>query len=479
MSLIQTFKSRHTPLMLLVTASLMSACGTSVRSPSNPMTTATGAHFEAEQASVERAAQLSGEQRQPLTIVQPGTLRDAEIIDDPAASGGQSVGLYSTGSSVRFTVPSATKASTYLIRIKALAEAYQGNPVVALRRSGQELARLEIKSSTYATVAFGNFNIAPGDRLSVVFLNGERTWNRGTLVDELLIDPVTATTTPTPAPVAPAPVAPAPIAPAPVPTPTPAPATGIKLPPAGIVSWDWQIGAGEDSSITVPSGVKLLDIDGFGTSAAKVAQLNAQGVYTVCYLDVGSYEPGRPDSDQYPSYLKIQQDPDWPSEYFLDVTDVFKPNSVLAVILKNRFKMCKDKGFAAIEPDNLQNDENVSGGKITTQQQIDFNGWVADQAHAFGLAVFQKNGPDKILLRDRTGKMMVEKFDGILNEQCQQYSECAPLAEYVKRGKLALNTEYKLAPDCNLSTSLKINTIRKDLNLAGGTMSGYRRESCN
>ena len=51
-----------------------------------------------------------------------------------------------------------------------------------------------------------------------------------------------------------------------------------------------------------------------------------------------------------------------------------------------------DKGFDALEPDNLQNDENVSGGKITTQQQIDFNGWVADQAHAAGLAVFQKNG---------------------------------------------------------------------------------------
>ncbi len=82
------------------------------------------------------------------------------------------MGLYSTGSSVRFTVPTATKTGTYLIRIKALAEAYQGNPVVALRRGRQELARLEIKSATYATAAFGKFNVTPGDRLSVVFLNG-------------------------------------------------------------------------------------------------------------------------------------------------------------------------------------------------------------------------------------------------------------------------------------------------------------------
>lgn len=476
---------RRTPLMLLVTASLLSACGTSVLSSADPVTPSAEASFQAEQATVERATQFSGDQLQPQTVVQPGTLRDTEIIDDPAASGGKAVGLYSTGSSVRFTVPATTEAGTYLIRVKALAEAYQGNPVVALRRGGVELARVEIKSATYATFTFGKFSIAPGDRLSIVFTNGERTWNRGTLIDELLIDPVTAATAPAPAPAptpkpTPVPTPPAPTpTPTPVPVPVPAPTTGIKLPPTGTVSWDWQIGAGSDSNVTVPAGVKLLDVDGFDISAAKVAQLNGQGIYTVCYLDVGSYEPGRPDSAQYPSYLKIQQDPDWPAEYFLDVTDVFKPNSVLAVILKNRFKMCKDKGFAAIEPDNLQNDENVSGGKITTQQQIDFNGWVADQAHAFGLAVFQKNGPDKILLKDRTGKMMVEKFDGILNEECQQYGECAPLAEYVKRGKLALNTEYKSALDCNLSSSLKINTIRKDLNLAGGAMSGYKRESCN
>ncbi len=75
--------------------------------------------------------------------------------------------------------------------------------------------------------------------------------------------------------------------------------------------------------------------------------------------------------------------------------------------------------------------------------------------------------------------MMVDKFDGILNEECQQYNECQPLAEYVKRGKLALNVEYSMAPNCTLSSQLNINTIRKDLGLAGGNMSGYQRLTCN
>ena len=220
-----------------------------------------------------------------------------------------------------------------------------------------------------------------------------------------------------------------------------------------------------------------MDVDGFNISAAKIASLKAQGIYTVCYLDVGSWEPGRPDSDQYPAYLKIFYDSQW-AEWFLDINDVWKPNSVLATILRNRFKMCADKGFDSIEPDNLQNDENVTTGVITTQNQIDFNGWVADNAHAYNLAVFQKNGPDKILLKDKTGKMMVDKFDAILNEECQQYAECAPLAEYVKRGKLALNVEYTQTLNCALSNSIVMNSIKKDLGLTGGNMSGYQRQTC-
>ncbi len=303
---------------------------------------------------------------------------------------------------------------------------------------------------------------------------------------------------PTPPPPSPTPPPPTPTPPPPPPPSTPPPPSGIKLPPTGKISWDWQIGAGSDSGVVVPAGVTLMDVDGFDISASKVAEMKQKGIYTVCYLDVGSYEAGRSDFDQYKyddyKYLLLEKDPDWP-EYFFDITDVFKPNSLLAKILKGRFQMCKDKGFDAVEPDNLQNDENVrgivtdlnpTGRKISTQQQIDFNGWVADTVHQYGLAVFQKNGPDKILSKDKTGKMMVEKFDGILNEQCQEYStqgasECTPLAEYTKLGKLALNVEYKssITLDCKLSNTLNINSLKKDLNLAGGNMSGYKRESCN
>lgn len=221
----------------------------------------------------------------------------------------------------------------------------------------------------------------------------------------------------------------------------------------------------------------MMDIDGFNATATDVANLKAKGIYTVCYIDAGSWEPGRPDSSQYPAYLKIYYDSAW-GEWFLDVTDVFKPNSVLAAILMKRLQMCKDKGFDALEPDNLQNDENA-GGKITLQQQLDFNGWIADAAHSVGLAVLQKNGPDKILDKNSAGVMMVDKFDGILNEECAAYSECAPLQEYVKRGKVAVDVEYKSGNlKCSTATQYNFNMMLKDLNLVGAGDKGYVRQVC-
>ncbi|MBB6015637.1 endo alpha-1,4 polygalactosaminidase [Deinococcus radiopugnans] len=257
----------------------------------------------------------------------------------------------------------------------------------------------------------------------------------------------------------------------------PVPRTGP--PPAGLYGWDWQIGAQTAALVSLPAGIRLIDLDGFETSAATVAELKGQGLYLVCYLNAGSYEPYRPDATRYPARLKLGVDPDWTDEAFVDVRDVFRPDSVLADILRRRLAMCRDKGFAAVEPDNLQNDENVPGGVISPQQQIDFNGWLADEAHALGLAIFQKNGPDKVLLRDRTGQRLVDKFDGILNESCQEFDECAPLAEYVRRGKPALNVEYKQKfLNCAEARRLGINSMFRDLYLRGGREADYRRVAC-
>ena len=475
--------------MMVLGATLLGACGGGQSSLPMDIASSSAAdvqmqgsyRWEAAGASLESPART-------LTVITPGRSRDAEIVTDPAARSGKAVSLANDGSRVTFTVPGSLRADKFLVSLRARTD---GTPpdqaaLLSVRINAREIGQVSVTEDHYAPLLLGTFRLAPGDRVSWTLINEEELDGGSAVLDSMSVDLVMASPIPTPVPAlipVPAPIlvpAPAPI-PVPIPAPAPVPVStsGIRLPPSGAVSWDIQLGASTDNDVTVPAGIRLLDLDGFNISANKVRQLNSQGIYTVCYLDVGSFEPYRPDSSQYPTYLKLQQDPNWPAEYFLDVTDVFKPGSVLATILTNRFRMCKEKGFSAIDPDNLQNDENVTGGRITLQQQIDFNGWVADQAHAQGLAVTQKNGPDKSLLRDRTGKMMVEKFDGILNEECQQYGECSALSEYARRGKLALNIEYTTALDCALSNNLKINSLKRDLGLAGGGMSGYRRTACN
>jgi hypothetical protein len=223
----------------------------------------------------------------------------------------------------------------------------------------------------------------------------------------------------------------------------------------------------------------MIDVDGFNVSASKVAALHAAGLKVVCYLDVGSYEPGRPDSADYPAALKLSEDPDWPGEWFLDTRDVFKTGSVLAGILSKRFQMCKDKGFDAIEPDNLDN--WAANSKILTEQeQVDFDGWVADSVHALGISVALKNCPELVTRVDRTNQRLVDKFDFELDEQCQEYSECGSFTEFTKAGKAIFDVEYKtsLTLNCSQFGSLSINALKKDLDLVGAGDPGYLRQTC-
>jgi len=223
----------------------------------------------------------------------------------------------------------------------------------------------------------------------------------------------------------------------------------------------------------------MIDVDGFNVSAAKVAALHAAGLKVVCYLDVGSYETGRPDSADYPAALRLSEDPDWPGEWFLDTRDVFKSGSVLASILNKRFQMCKDKGFDAVEPDNLDNwDANRS--ILTEQDQVDFDGWVADAVHALGISVALKNCPELVTKVDRTGQRLVDKFDFELDEQCQEYSECDSFTEFTKSGKAIFDVEYKtnVTLNCSQFGTLSINALKKDLDLVGAGDSGYLRQTC-
>jgi hypothetical protein len=202
--------------------------------------------------------------------------------------------------------------------------------------------------------------------------------------------------------------------------------------PAADTTFFWDL---QSAPPDLSKNVGAIDMDGFNNSAQTVTALHMQGKKAVCYMDVGSYEPNRPDSAQFPAGLIGADVVGWPGEKWLDVRPSGPHYAELQAIMVARFRVCQEKGFDAVEPDNMESYTNSPGFPTSAADQIAFNKWVADTVHALGMAVFQKNDLDQI-------PQLIDSFDGILDEECNQYSECAALAPYVTAHKPAWNAEY-------------------------------------
>jgi hypothetical protein len=158
---------------------------------------------------------------------------------------------------------------------------------------------------------------------------------------------------------------------------------------------------------------QVIDLDGFNTHAAEVARLHRHGEHVVCYLDVGTWEKWRPDAGSFPRSV-LGAPNGWPGERWLDIADL----RVLAPLMQKRIAMCARKGFDAVEGDNIDGYENHTGFDLTAAQQLRYDRWFAGAVHAHGMGVLQKNDPDQ-------ARALEPSFDGVLDEQCNQYHECA------------------------------------------------------
>lgn len=205
----------------------------------------------------------------------------------------------------------------------------------------------------------------------------------------------------------------------------------------------WKPAAGTtfywDLSNAPPDNTKNVgayDIDGWNNTAQEVGALHARGIKVVCYMDAGSYEPGRLDSASFPAALKGAAVQGWPGEFWLDVRPAGPNYAALQAIMLARFKACQQKGFDAVEPDNLDSYQNSPGFNTSAADQLAYNKWIATTVHSLGLAVFQKNDLDQIAALEPS-------FDGILDEECNKYSECSSLAPYTAAGKPVWDAEYQ------------------------------------
>jgi hypothetical protein len=227
--------------------------------------------------------------------------------------------------------------------------------------------------------------------------------------------------------------------------------------PALQTSWQWQLS-------TVPNvgnllNVQMYDVDGFNADTALITGMHAKNIRAVCYLSLGTYEDWRSDTGSFPSSV-LGLGNGWLGEKWLDIRQISK----LGPIMTARFQMCKDKGFDAVEPDNIDGYSNSTGFPLTSDDQIAYNKWIATTVHSMGKSVALKNDLDQVTA-------LVSDFDFAVDEQCFELGECDKLTPFISANKAVFEVEYSLLPSqfCSQANSMNLNALKKDLELSATT----------
>ncbi len=216
-------------------------------------------------------------------------------------------------------------------------------------------------------------------------------------------------------------------------------------------SWQWQL----SGTIGTQFDVDMYDIDLFESSATLIQNLQNQGRKVICYFSAGSYETGRPDEGDFdPATLGKALD-GWPDERWLDIR-----NSSVLAIMGARLDLAVIKGCDGVEPDNVDGYQNDSGFPLTGSNQIVFNTWLANQAHARGLSIGLKNDLDQVL-------QLAPLFDWALNEECFQYQECETLQPFIALDKAVFGVEYVGQPStfCPQAKVMGYSWLKKNMEL--------------
>jgi hypothetical protein len=151
----------------------------------------------------------------------------------------------------------------------------------------------------------------------------------------------------------------------------------------------------------------------------------------ICYLNAGAWEDWRPDSQDFPEATLGKDYQGWPGERWLDIRQIEQLESLMDA----RLDLCAQKGFDGVEPDNMDGYTNNTGFPLSYNDQIEYNRWVANQAHARNLAVGLKNDPEQVL-------DLVDYFDWMTTESCFDENWCDKTLPFLQAGKPVIAIEY-------------------------------------
>ncbi|RNF92758.1 endo alpha-1,4 polygalactosaminidase [Streptomyces botrytidirepellens] len=234
----------------------------------------------------------------------------------------------------------------------------------------------------------------------------------------------------------------------------------VKLPPVG-AAWDYQIGGAYEP----PKGVEIVSRDR--------ADDPAPGLYNVCYVNAFQTQP----DEKWPSRLllhdtkgEVVEDPEWDGESVLDITTAAKREEA-AEKVGAWFEECADKGFDAVEPDNLDTFTRWPD-LLTADQATAYVSLLAKRAHDLGLAIAQKNTGPLATRRATAG------LDFAVVEECGRYDECGAFAKPYKDRVVVVEYEDKgMAKACD-DFGDRLSVVRRDRDVSTPDDDGYVRDVC-
>jgi hypothetical protein len=221
--------------------------------------------------------------------------------------------------------------------------------------------------------------------------------------------------------------------------------------PAAGVSWQIQLQGSIDTTVEA----EVFDVDMADAPDETLATLRGRGRKIVCYFSAGSSESWRSDFARFAASDMGKGLDGWPGERWLDVR-----STNVRAIMTARLDQAKARGCDAVDPDNVDGYANASGFPLTKADAVAFVRFLADEAHARGMAVGLKNALD--LVPD-----VLAKVDFQVNEQCLQFQECTELRPFIDAGKPVLHIEYEGASSaiCAEPSRRGFSTLRKKLDL--------------
>jgi hypothetical protein len=216
-------------------------------------------------------------------------------------------------------------------------------------------------------------------------------------------------------------------------------------------AWQYQLQGKIDTDVPA----KVYDVDGVDVPRKTVRKLHDLGRRVVCYVDMGTWENWRSDAGRFPKSALGKEVEGWPGERWLDIR-----RKEIRPIFADRLRRCRDKGFDAVDPDNVNGYTNPTGFPLKGRDQLAFNAWVANRAHSFGLAVGLKNDLEQI-------PKLEPYFDFAVLESCFEFQECTRARPFVDAGKTVVDVEYSLRRDefCPRARELRFAAMRKRLSL--------------